>query len=154
MAQVVFDLDNIPGADLSVQRAHRGSPDTMIQQYPVVYNQSDAAAVADATSILYTSRGAGTIERLTVTPKVAPLTTASYTVDVQVGNELTGYVTILNAVITADSTTADKEVLLGSLDVTAYSANDNFIIIVDETTAGGTQGTGLNMTLWLREQPS
>ncbi len=151
MVQFVFDLNNIPGSDLSVQQAHRGSPDSLIQQYKIKYRQNGVVA-ADTGEMIYIAAAGGTIVSVRAALITAPTTTDDVAVDVHKGSAGSAYATILNTPLLFD-TGADRTPLTASLLTTTYAAADSFIVIITLPTANST-GTDLTVIVTLREQPS
>lgn len=150
---ILVRIDNLPGTTLSTSEPNRGTPDTVIQQYPVKY-VDNAAAIVVETAPIHIALKNGTINafQAMLITNCAVAGPEDVTVDIQKGSEAGGYVTILDAVITFTSADADRAIKAASLAVTSYLEGDSFVVIT--TNANATDAQGLVAILSLREQPS
>jgi hypothetical protein len=125
-----------------------------IHQFPLVYAQSTAAVIASATVPIHIAYDDGTVIGVEVVALTAPTGgDKAFTVDVKKGNQATPAATILNSVITVNSTKADREVVVGSLATTAYADGDFLEVVVTASGSTGTQGTGLVVVVTVAESP-
>jgi hypothetical protein len=154
MVQVVTKIEDIPGSDLSTSQAHRGTPDTMIQQYAVTY-VDNAAAITVETAPIHIALKGGTInavEAMLITPCDDDPAAETVTVDIQKGSEGAAYATILDAPISFSVADAARAVKAAVLATTTYAEGDSFVVVT--TNANADEAQGLVVVTSLREQPS
>ena len=139
--------------DRHVRPYARISADKTKHQHPISYWQTNAAVVASETRVVHTFKDVASLVAVNVVPLTPPVGAKQYTVDVKLGNAGTGYATILSAAITVTSTSAARTVIAGTLATLAAAAGDSLEVVITASGASGTQGTGVNVVIWIREQP-
>ena len=116
---------------------------------------AEASEVHDATVELHTAYATGTILAIEVMNRTAPTGgNKAHTVDLKKGNASTAFASVLSAVITMNSSSVDKTVYAGTLSTTAVADGDTLQLVVATSGTTGTQGSGLCVTVWLRENPA
>ena len=150
--------DEIDVADGAVEDRHvrpyaRIAADKTEHQHPISYWQDDSAAVASETRVLHTFKEAAELVAVSVVPITPPIGAKQFTVNVKLGNASTGYATILSAVITVSSSSTARKAISGILATLAAAAGDSLQVVITASGASGTQATGLNVVIWIREQP-
>lgn len=123
----------------------------VIHQFPVRYQTADGSAVAAATVPIHVAYKAGTIVAVEAMCIDAPTSSDTVAVDIQKGNQSTGYATILSGTIDFDNSSANREVIAGTLSTSSYADGDSFQAVV---TVSGSTAQGLCVILWLRETPA
>jgi len=125
-------------------------------QFAVHHKQVAGADVASKSEVVHIARAAGTIVAVQVSAETAPTGgDKQFTVDLRKGSQSAAYATVLSAVVTYDdASTADKQVLSGTLSTTTYAAGDQLKVIVTASGTTGSQGQDLCVTVWLRENPA
>jgi hypothetical protein len=142
--------------DASVQTAAGIQASKVQQQYVITYRQKTGTDVASATEDTYIVHGAtGTVIGVDVVCTTAPTGgLKQFTVDVQKGNQSTGFTTLLTAVVTYDQSKANKQVVAGTLIASPTLANDDTIrVVITASGATGSQGQGLVVVVTIREDP-
>lgn len=124
-------------------------------QHGVLYEQANGADVASETKMIHLARGAGTIVAVAIRPDTAPTGgDKQFTVDIQKAADGSGtWATILSSAVTIDNTSVDDTVVAGTISTTTYSADDAFRAVITASGSTGSQGDGVVVKLWLREQP-
>jgi hypothetical protein len=123
-------------------------------QHAVKYSQDAGADVVTKTQDVHIVRGAtGKAIGVNVAASTAPTGgDKKFTVDVQKGNQATGFATILTAVVTIDNTVANRQVVSGGLVASpTLAVGDTLRVIVTASGTTGSQGQGLNVTVTTRE---
>lgn len=122
------------------------------QQIPIDYRQKTGTAVVTETTDLTVVRGAtGSVVSVDADVTTAPTgADRTITIDVQKGNQSTGFATVLNATIVINNTHVARQVLSGSIIIGAGSTladGDTIRVIVTVAGAAGAQGQGLTVTI-------
>lgn len=145
---VVADANVQAGADLDATK--------MKHRHAALYAQADGADVASETQLVGIVRGtAGTIRGVEVVTTTAPTGgDKKFTVDVQKGNQSTGYATVLSSVITIDSAVSDREVVAGTLSVTSLADGDSLKVVVTASGSTGSQAQGAAVVVSFDEDAS
>lgn len=131
----------------------------LVHQFCAQYIVADGTAVA-ATSgdgvPIHTVYGAtATIVAVEVVCPDAPSGgDLTFTVDVGSASSGTAYTTILSSVITYPNATTDYTARPGTLAVTSLVAEETLMVKVAVSGSTGTQGDGLIVNVWLREDPA
>jgi hypothetical protein len=73
---------------------------------------------------------------------------------VKKGNSGSGYASVLSAAVVVDSSSANRTAQAGTLAVpdTPCAHGDSLQIEITTTGASGTQGQGVNVIVWIREE--
>lgn len=139
--------------DAAVEAAAGIQATKLQHQHVFTHRQKTGADVATQTEDLFTVRAAGSVVGVDVVATTAPTGgNKQFTVDVQKGNQSTGFATILTAVVTYDSTKANRQVVEASLIADpSYADGDTIRIVVTASGSTGSQGQGLAVTLHARE---
>jgi hypothetical protein len=124
-------------------------------QYRVRYSQRPGADVVTQTEDVHVVGGlTGTLEGVDVAPITAPTGgDKKFTVDIQKGNQSTGFTTMLTAVVTIDNTIVNRQVVAGSI-VGGNTLADGDILRVIVTASGstGSQAQAVVVVLKIREK--
>lgn len=78
----------------------------------------------------------------------------AFTVDLKWGNQSTAFASALSAVITVDSSVADREVKVGTITTTDYADGDTLQLVITTSGTTGSQGRGCIVTVKGSEDPS
>lgn len=148
-----FDVPDGSVEDRHVRPYARIGADKTEHQHPISYWQDSSAVVASETRVLHTFKEAAELVAVSVVPITPPVGAKQYTVDVKLGNASTGYATILSAVVTVSASSAARTPISGTLATVAAAAGDSLEVEITASGASGTQGTGVNVVIWIREQP-
>ena len=147
-----YPADSIGDSDIEQDAGIQATK--VIHQHALHLDQAAGSDVVAQTRLVHTFRGDATLVAVSVVTAVAPTGgDKELTVDVQLGNESTGFATILTAPITVDATHANREVVAGVLDITAAAPGDTLEIIIAVAGSTGSQGQGVCVTVWVRETP-
>ena len=115
---------------------------------------SEAAEAFTETKPIHTCYGAtGTLLAIEAIVTTAATSPKQVTIDLQKGNQSTGFSSVLTAVITIDSTTAARQVKTGTFSTTAVADGDTLQLVMTASGASGNQAQGLLVNVWLREKP-
>lgn len=130
---------DLPASTLGDREFDSADPltvDKQVHLFLPLYAQAGVAA--DATAVVHVAKGAGTVIGFDAGAAVAPLTTATVTFDLKKNGA-----TVLTGVTTLNNTHANYEEVVGALDaaLVGYAPGDVFEVVVNETTAGGTQAS-------------
>jgi hypothetical protein len=140
--------------DASVQTAAGIQASKLQQQRTITYRQKTGADVATATEDVHTVRGTtGTAIGVDIVCTTAPTGgNKLFTVDVQKGNQATGFATILTGVVTIDNTKANRQVVEASLVASPTLADDDTLrVVIAASGSTGSQGQGLLVSITTRE---
>lgn len=141
-------------------QASAGIEATKLQhQHALRVVQAAGADVASKTEPIYIVRGAtATVIEINVliltaaTGTGTPATDKKFTVDLQKGNQSTGFATLLSSVITVGNSTAARQVVAGTLVASpALADGDTLEVIVTASGTTGTQAQGLAIVVTIRE---
>lgn len=136
----------LPNASLSALMA--------VHQFPVAYWQASGADVASASVPVHICKEAGSLVAVEVMAVTAPTGgNKQFTVDVQRGNQAGAFSSLLSAVVTIDSSKADRQVVAGSISTSALADGDTLRVVVAASGSTGSQGQGLCVVLAVRENP-
>lgn len=158
VGSVTLPASSIEDANIAAD-ASIGS-DKLNHRHVVTHRQKTGADVATQTEDLYIARAAGTLRTVNVVVTTAPTgssigTDKKTVIDIQKGNQSTGFATMLSATITIDQTIAARQVVVGAIaGGGSYAAGDTIRVINTASGSTGTQAQGLVATLNLDEQPS
>lgn len=111
----------------------------LIHQIPLLFNTAVGSAATTQTQMLHIGRAAGEVSSVEVCCNVAPTSSDQITVDVKKGNAASAYTSILDSVVTVDSSNANREVVAGTISTVDYSAGDSFQVVLT-VTGSTTQG--------------
>lgn len=127
----------------------------VIHQYSVNYAQSTAADVAAITIPVHTFYKDGTIVAFEVTPRAKPTGgDKAYTVDLKRGNAGGAAASVLSAVVTVNSGSADRTPQAGTISSAACSDGDTLEIVIATSGSTGSQGIGVTVTITITENPN
>lgn len=114
-----------------------------------------SGTVAAATIPIHLCRAAVEIVDVQVVALTAPTGgDKAFTVDVKKGNQSTALASVLSAVITVNSTVADREVKTGTVTTTAAAADDVLVVVVATSGSTGTQASNVVVVVTIRELPA
>lgn len=123
-------------------------------QHALTYSQAGGADVVSATVPIHIFRGAADIVAVEVVPIVAPTGgDKEFTVDVQLGNAGSAFASILSAAVEVDASSVARTIQSGSLSTTTAADGDTLQVVVTASGSTGSQGQGMIVTVWVREQP-
>lgn len=126
----------------------------VVHQHAVRYHQAGGTDVVAATVPLHIFYGDAEILAVEVVPITAPTGgDKAFTVDVKKGNQAGAYATILSSVITINSGVANRQVVSGTLSTTTALDGDSLTVVVAVSGSTGSQGQGVVVIVWLREDP-
>ena len=122
-------------------------------QHAVSYWQENGIDVVGESIVVHTFRAAGKIIAVSVLPIVPPTGAKTINVDVRRGNHGSDYASILSASVLIDASSAARMPRTGLLTVadTPVADGDTLEIVVTVAGSTGTQGQGLNVVIWIRE---
>ena len=126
----------------------------MLHRIVIPYYQADGSDVAAATVQIYTCRTAtATIIAIEVACIDAPsVANEGFSVDLMIADEGTPTpATVLDAVVTYDTSETDCEVLAGTISSASLVDGDRLLVVVTALGATGTKGQGLIVTLRIDE---
>lgn len=135
-ANSVTDTSVIAGANIAASKLEH--------QLHLTYSQTGTAA--SATIPIHCGYGDGDIIGIKAYSIVAPLTTATVTIDLKKGGT-----SVLTGVITLDNGNTAYTPEAGSLSTTTYNNDDVLTLVIVAAASGGTLPTGLGVTVILRE---
>lgn len=128
--------------------------DKLQHRHALNYYQDAGGDVVNATKVIHVCRGAGQIKSIVVRPLTVPAGgDKNYTIDVKkASNGSAVFATLLNAVITVNSSSVNQTKQTGALIGTPTVAADDAIQVV-VTTGGttGSQGQGFVVTVNIEE---
>lgn len=150
------DEIDIPSGELTDRNfiPYARLPEELLEhQQAISYWQLNGVAVVDETIVVHTFRRAGTILAVSVIPIAIPTGAKTIGVDVQLGNAADDYATVLASVVTINASSTARTPQAGILAVanTPVADGDTLLIDVNASGASGTQGQGLNVIVWIRE---
>jgi len=122
----------------------------------IEYTEDDAEdnRAHDATVPLAIAMGAtGTLFAIEAFVETPPTTSRTVTIDLQKGDEDTGFVSVLSAAIEIDATVAAREIVVGSIADNAIVAGDLLRLVIAIGGAAGEHACGLNVTVRAMEKP-
>ncbi len=122
-------------------------------QHAIVFSESDATTVTAQTIPIYTVSGvSGTIVGIDVACTTAPTGgDLAFTVDLQVGDVSTALATTLSAPVSYSATQSDLEVESGAVTSATLVDGDTLALVIAVSGSTGTQGSGLVVTVTIRE---
>lgn len=125
-------------------------PDKLINRFRKTYSQPHGSAGTSVRQTIHTAKFDGTISACYASMSVAPLTTATHTVQIKKNGT-----DILTSAITFDNGNAnfDDEAAPGYTS-TSYVAGDVFEVVTTATAGGGTLGQGLSVEMQFDEETS
>lgn len=115
---------------------------------------ADSTTISSFSEIIHVCHAAGTVSSFELMPFVSPTGGDVYKVDLQKGNSSSTFTSVLSAVVSISSDTNDRTVQAGAVTTTSFADGDAFKVVSETTSAAGTMGTGLCVTLNLDENPS
>lgn len=127
----------------------------IVHQHALSYSQAGGSDVVSATVPVHIFRGAAEIIAVEVVPIVAPTGgDKQFTVDVQLGNAGSAFASILSAVVDVDDAgSTDRTVMAGTITTDDAADGDTLQVVVTASGSTGSQGQGVIVTVWIREQP-
>jgi hypothetical protein len=128
-----------------------------IHRLDMSYQQATGTDVVTATHYLRVCRGAGELLGVSVRPLTAPTGgDKAFTVDVQKASNASGsFSSLLNAVVTVNSSSVDQTEQVATLAATPTTADGDCLrLVVTASGSTGSQGQGVVVTLWYEENPS
>jgi hypothetical protein len=155
-----LNLQNATITDAMIQAAANLAASKLEHQHAITYRQKTGADVVTETVDLHIARGnTGSVIGVDVVATTAPVGTGTpatdkkFTVNVLKGNQSTGFATVLTAVVTIDSTVANRQVVAASLVASpALAAGDTIRVVVTASGSTGSQGQGLVVNVNVREK--
>lgn len=140
---------NIPSSSVGDSQMDASRPidvDKQIHQYSKQFAQAHGTGSVDYRGSIHTALGAGEILFFRAKVSVIPVGGATVTVDLKKNGT-----TVLSGVITIDNTAVAFEAQDATLSSPTYAADDEFEVVVDATTGGGTLPQGLSVLLVVAE---
>lgn len=151
------DLPNGTVVDADVSSGAKIQASKLINRHHLGYGQKDGIDVVSETKLLYIAHAAGTVQRVRVRPTTAPTGgDKKFTVDIQKASNASGtWTSLLTAVITVDSSSADDTYQDGSLIASpTLSGGDAVRVVITASGTTGSQGQGFVVSVHLDEDPS
>ena len=149
--------ETIGDEEIKTDANNRIASTKVVHRIDLHYDQVGGTDVVSETKELRICRGEGTLLGVKVRPKTAPTGgDKAFTVDVKKAAEASGsFSTLLDSVVTVDSSSADNTVQDATLisDPTT-DAEDCIQIVVTASGSTGSQGQGVQVTLFYEEDPS
>ena len=147
---------DIPAGALSDRNfsPYAALPEELLQhQQAVSYWQPNDVNVAAETIVVHTFRNTAAIVAVSVVPIEVPTGIKTISVDVRLGNAAANYATILAAAVVVNNASVARTAIAGTLAVadTPAASGDSLEIVINVAGASGTQGQGLNVIVWIRE---
>jgi hypothetical protein len=128
---------------VNVGTAANLSPAGMQHEHREPYAQPNTTATTE-TKVVATIRGAtGTLKGFVAGAIVAPLTTATVTLDLKKSTGGGAFASVLSAPITIDNANVDRVVEAATIAGATLTAGDVLEIVVTATASGGTLPTGV-----------
>jgi len=120
-------------------------PDYLTHMPPITYAQADGSSVVSQTMAVFTAPADGVIDSITVFNTVAPTGgDRQFTVDVKKSTGGGAFATVLDSVVTRNSSDADRGTETADLVADpSYVAGDSFHVVVTASGSSGTQGQGV-----------
>lgn len=139
----------------SIVSGAKVAADKLVHQHALRYVQAGGSDVVSATVPIHTCRNTAEVIAVEVVPITAPSGgDKQYTVDVQAGNASSAFASILSAVVDVDAAgAADRTVQVGTISDDDLADGDTVQVVVTASGSTGSQGQGLIVTVWVREEP-
>lgn len=141
----------------SSSAADRLATSKQVHRMDLTYQQAPGSDVASATAYLRVCRGAGEVLAVKVRPMTAPTGgDKAFTVDVKKAAEASGtFTSLLNSVVTVNSSSADNTVQDATLAATPTTAAEDCIqVVIAASGSTGSQGQGVCVSIYYEEDPS
>ena len=148
-----FDLPAGSVYDRHLPPYARLDADKTEHQRALAYWQDSSGVVVSETEVVYTFKNVADIIAVNVVPITPPVGAKQFTVDVKFGNAGTPYATILSAPVTISSASVARTPVAGVLADTEAADGDSLEVVITASGASGTQGPGVLVVIWIREQP-
>lgn len=153
---VYMPNESITNSNVSTSSSHRIAASKLVHRVDLEYNQVNGTDVASETRVLRVCKGAGTFKGVKVRPTTAPTGgDKAFTVDVQTAADASGsWTSILTAVVTVNSSSANNTLQNGTLNGTPVTIADKAIrIVVAASGSTGSQGQGVAVSIHYEEAP-
>ena len=153
---VYFPAETVTNTGFSTSSSHRLAASKVIHRVDLEYNQINGTDVVSETRVLRICKGAGTFKGVKVRPTTAPTGgDKAFTVDVQTAADASGsWTSILTAVVTVNSSSANNTLQNGTLNGTPVTIADKAIrIVVTASGSTGSQGQGVAVSIHYEEAP-
>lgn len=148
---------SVRNSDFSDSSSHRLDAAKVVHRVDLNFAIAPATTVTTQTVLLRVCNASGTIKGMKVRPYTAPTGgTENYTVDLKIaadgGNS---FATVLSSVVTVDTSSITGTLQSATLSGTPVTAVGTVIeLVITAGGSGGTQGAGLNISVYLEENPS
>ncbi len=156
---IVYPLSGI--FDAAISSLANIDAGKMRHQHAIHYEQALGADVVAESKVVHVVHGTpsdpaeSVISGVNVVASSAPTGGDKVlTVDIQVGNESTGYSTVLSAPIAYGQAQVNREVVAGVISAGQIAQGDSILVVVATSGSSGSQAQGLNVTITDREGPS
>lgn len=155
---MVPPFGSIKNSHVSTSADDRIAATKVVHQFPLKYHQAGGTAVVAATVPLHVAMGAGTIVRVDIRPETVPTGgDLAFTVDVKkAADGSVSYASILSAAeeVSVAESSANGTVQSVVPTTTTYSAGDCLQVVIALSGSTGTQGQGVTVVVWVREDPA
>ena len=156
MAGVNMPTGQITNADIETGAGIEATK--VVHQFPLRHSQNDGSDVTTQTELIHVAYAAGTVVAVEAVCDQVPAAANTITIDLLKSTGGGAFATMLSAAIVLDSANTDRVAEAGTVSGSnTYVDGDILEITVVAPDDGGSadsQGQGLCVTVWVREEPA
>lgn len=152
----VLPAGSVTNSSFSSSSTNRLASEKVVHRVDLEYSQVNGTSVVSETKLLRLCRASGTVLGVKVRPTTAPTGgDKQFTVDIQKASDASGsWTSLLNAVVTVNSSSADNTLQTATLAATpTTAANQAIRVVITASGSTGTQGQGVLVQVWYEESP-